>query len=211
MDEKTTPNAPTPINSFSPPPDPIKFASPFSPSDQSKPDTAKTPIDSLPKTDPVKDAAASLKTDPLADPLNEKSGFDSIKTGVAPAPTEKKSGTGFFVLIAVILVIASTIITGVVVYSWQSSLISPLQKEKAMLQSQIGKLQSQVDVLQKDKTDLQSQLDSINTAAAPAAATPEASPAGNTAPVPAAVPGTEIPAPPAPSSDVPAPTPAPGQ
>lgn len=74
MDEKTTPNSPelkpdeikvspTPINSFSPAPDPIKFASPFSPSDQSKPEAAKTPIDSLPKTDPVKDIAANLKTD----------------------------------------------------------------------------------------------------------------------------------------------------
>jgi len=218
MDVQNTPNpsekkpdeaksSPTPINSFSPPPDPIKFASPFSPSDQIKSDSVTTPAGSPPKTEPVKDVAAGLKSNSPADPFgsNKPSSLDSIKTDTPP--TEKKSNTGLVIAIAAILAIAASIITGVIVYSWQTTQISPLQKEKALLQSQVGNLQSQLNSSQKDKEQLQTQLESVNsTTSTPSTNPPPAAPS-----TPEITPNSETPAPPAeiPPAPAPAPTPAP--
>jgi hypothetical protein len=210
MDEKTNPTspeikpdeakiAPTPINTFSPSPNPIKFSSPFSPSEAGKMDSApKNPIDSLPKADPVKDFAANLKTNPPANSVMDAPNMDSIKNDTASE--EKKSGAGLYIVIAIIVGIAAAIIAGVLVYVWQSSLTSPLQKEKSQLQSQVGNLQSQVDVLQKDKVQLQSDLDSLKLLP-PLPATPPP-----TAPGSAATPTPETQTPPV---VVPAPTPTP--
>jgi len=177
MDEKNNltapekkPNGPknpaTPINSFSPAPDPIKFSSPFSPTEQNKPEsTPKNPVDSLPKTDPVKDSSLNFKTDASGISATENPSLDSIKTEAAPA--EKKTGSGIYIAIAIILAIAASIITGVLVYSWQSSLRDPLQKENALLKSQAGNLQSQVETLTKDKAELQNELNNIPAPTAP--------------------------------------------
>jgi|GEM_PF-2519998 len=72
------------------------------------------------------------------------------KIETEPAKEEKKSNFGLFAIITLILTLTAAIVSGILVYSWQVSQLDPIQKEKALLQSQVGNLSSQIDILQKE-------------------------------------------------------------
>lgn len=143
--------------------DPIKFSSPFSAPEPSKSldPVFKNPIDSLPKSDPAKNIMSTMNSDSSVNTekpfeTTSQANFDS---SVKPIPDQeiKKSNTGLFIIITVILVVAAAAASGFLVYSWQSSQTEPIQKDKALLQSQVGNLKNQIDLLQKDKDLLQAE------------------------------------------------------
>jgi len=91
--------------------------------------------------------------------LNQKSAIESLPT------TSKKSNTLLFVIGGIILFVVGALASGIGVYYWLSTQIQPLQKDKALLQSQVGNLKSEVDVLKKENTNLQSDIDTLEEAA----------------------------------------------
>lgn len=173
---------PVPENTVLPPtseaPGMIKFASPFSPPDantmnqpikiSSDTPTGQTPAQNVPSSveslgpSSSNDFLSAIKTETLGD-AKEKSSMPEVEQSTSPkieTGTEvKKSNTGLFIIIALILTIASASISGVLVYSWVSSEITPLKKDRALIQNQASTLRSQVETLTKEKGDLQAEVE----------------------------------------------------
>lgn len=186
-------------------------ASPFSPPEPQinmspKPDI--TMPSSNNSTSSSNDILSAIKTDTLGGDLksNTESQNSQDNEVKIESSQNKKSNLGFFIIIAAILMIAAAAVSGVLVYSWQTTLLDPLTKDKALLQNQVSSQKSQLDNLQKEKLDLQAELDTLkNTPASPATPNPTTPPPAEN--IPAENPTTPTaPNPPAEPTPTPAPT-----
>lgn len=196
-----------PVSNFSSA-DPIKLSSPFAPPEAAAETAKPSPETKLGQTS--SDFLSTLKKDMggvSSEVKTETSStsLDSAKTELVQE--EKKSNTGFFIIIALILVIAASVVTGILVYAWQSKLIEPLQKEKALFQSQATNIETQMEVIQKEKNDLQAEINALKASLNKPAevASPTAPPTNETQPAPMPE-QTQAPMPTPPN-----PTPVPGQ
>jgi len=170
-----------------------QFTSPFSPGGKIESTEPKGPIDltSSNKSNSVtNDVLSTINTGASPGSKSEPVFAVKLETSKNSDPVEKieperkkNSGTFLFIIIALILMVASAAVAGVLVYSWQVSKIQPLQKEKSLLQSQVGNLKSQVDVLQKDKATLEADLSRMMEEAKNNPVSDNTTPAGTPTPV----------------------------
>lgn len=115
-----------------------------------------------------------------------ESAFNQKSTTMSPTSGEKKPNSPLMIIGGIFLIILAAAASGYAVYYYYSTQLTPLQKDKALLQSQVGNMKSQLEVLEKDKKDLQSEvtrlqdeakaLKATETPAAPTADQPQLAP-----------------------------------
>lgn len=134
-----------------------------------------SPLTSLPLNSPGSTSSAKFES-----AFNEKG--QDLPTGL---PGKKKPNVFLWILGIIISLLISAVGSGYAVYFMLNRNTQPLLKEKALLQSQVGSLKSQIDLLSKENTNLvsavtrlQEQLEAKN-AAGPAEATAPENPAGD--------------------------------
>ena len=158
MDEKTNlnpsnPSSSDPAKTDLPKTEP-KITFPSSPFSSGSPDI-KPPESPNHLLSP--DPTPSLKVD-IESAVNQKPG-----PAATSFPETKKSGKLMLVLGMILLIIVTAGASGFAVYYYFSTQLQPLQKDKALLQSQVGNLKSQTEVLDKDKKNLQAEVTRLQT------------------------------------------------